>query len=108
ELAMKSMEEAGAQIPEVLKNPAPAARFLAFGGSGLELELRVWTVKRLHTRGRLISDINCAIYRKFAENDISIPFPQRDIHVKSWPDPGDSFLQSDPNTPDDAGDDVID
>ncbi len=107
QLAMKLMEEAGSEIDEVLKKPAPAARFLEFGDSALELDLRVWTVKRLHTRARLVSDINCAIYRKFTENDISIPFPQREINVKSWPDSPASFVQLDSDASDDAGDDIV-
>ncbi len=106
-LAMRLMEEAGSEVPEVLRNPAPAARFLAFGDSALELELRVWTVKRLHTKGRLVSDVNLAIYEKFDENDIAIPFPQRDLHLRSWPVPGESVLKVDPDSADDASDDVV-
>ncbi len=108
DLAMRLMEEAGSALPEVLQSPAPAARFLAFGDSSLDLELRVWTVKRLHRKGRIVSDVNRAIYRKFAEHNISIPFPQRDIHVVSWPTTPPSFDEVYPNTPDDTGDHVVD
>ncbi len=85
DLALKVMEEAGESVAEVLKDPKPVARFISFGESSLDLELRVWTIKMLHTRGRIISDLNIAIYKKFIEHDIAIPFPQRDIYIKSWP-----------------------
>ena len=86
--ALKLMEEAAGQIPEVLASPAPSARFMSFGDSSLDLELRIWTVKRLHRRGAIISDINRAIYYRFLEHGIQIPFPQRDLHIKSWPQGG--------------------
>ncbi len=107
DLAMGLMEEAGREVAEVLRSPAPAARFIAFGDSALELELRVWTVKRLHRKGRLISDVNRAIYHKFAAHDIAIPFPQRDLHVKSWPS-ASSVPGADPDSTDQPGDHIVD
>jgi len=74
------------QDPEVLKAPAPAALFLAHGESSLDFELRVFLGSagvRLSTRDRLNREINKA----FAKYDIEIPFPQRDVTIRSvnWP-----------------------
>lgn len=76
------------QDSEVLKDPAPAALFMAHGESGLDFELRVHlgkTSQRLSTLDRLNRNIN----RRFAEQHIEIPFPQRDVHIRGldWPSP---------------------
>ncbi len=99
DLVMSVLEEAARQVPEVLEDPAPSARFLSFGNNALELEVRVWTELRLHRRGLITSDVNCKIYKNLMKHGISIPFPQRDIHIQSWPS-----LQTNPGTgaPDEA------
>lgn len=68
---------------DVLDDPAPLVRFVGFGDSSLDLELRVWTSSAVNRKGRLISSLNFAIYDKFHENGIEIPFPQRDLHIRS-------------------------
>ncbi|HVT44153.1 MAG TPA: mechanosensitive ion channel domain-containing protein [Thermoanaerobaculia bacterium] len=68
--------------PEVLTDPPPAVRLMAFGESGLDLELRVWTDSSLHRRGKLVSDLNFEIERVFREEGIQIPYPQRDVHLR--------------------------
>jgi potassium efflux system protein len=73
--------------PEVLADPAPGALFMNHGDSGLDFELRVFLGSagvRLSTRDRLNRKVNAA----FVEHEIEIPFPQRDIHIRSvdWPD----------------------
>ena len=49
----------------------------------LEFELRVWTSRMLHRRGVLFSQLNFAIFEKFREHHVQIPFPQRDLHLKT-------------------------
>jgi small-conductance mechanosensitive channel len=68
--------------PEVLEQPPPVVRFIDFGDSGLHFELRAWSASLVHRKGRLLSALNFAIYDKFAENGIEIPFPQRDVRVR--------------------------
>jgi len=58
-------------------------RFLSFGENGLEFELRAWTTTLVHRRGKFTSQINFAIYYKLKEYEIEVPYPQRDIHVRS-------------------------
>ncbi|TLM65586.1 MAG: mechanosensitive ion channel [Deltaproteobacteria bacterium] len=73
--------EAAAECPDVLVDPPPAVRLMAFGDSGLEFELRVWSTTLIHRRGMLVSAVNVAIYRKFGEYGIEIPSPRRDLRI---------------------------
>ncbi|HEX4999948.1 MAG TPA: mechanosensitive ion channel domain-containing protein [Terriglobia bacterium] len=66
---------------DVMKHPEPVVRFIDFGDSSLNFELRVWSTTLMHRKGKLRSDLNFAIYKTFAEHHIPIPFPQRDIHI---------------------------
>ena len=68
---------------EICKSPEPRVRFRLFGESSLNFELLCW-IERPIDRGRLHHELNCAVYKSFIENDIEIPFPQRDLHVRSW------------------------
>ncbi|MDP3084130.1 MAG: mechanosensitive ion channel [Rubrivivax sp.] len=69
--------------PDVLADPPPAVRFLAFGDDGLMFELRAWSRSLVDRKGRLISNLNFAIYDRFRAEGIEFPFPQRDLHLKS-------------------------
>lgn len=64
----------------VVKKPGPVVRFRDFGDSSLQFELLVYT-NNMFRRGKLQSDIRFLIDKKFRENGILIPFPQRDIHI---------------------------
>ena len=79
----KILLEVAQAEPDVLDDPPPVVRFLGFGDSALNLELRAWSTKAVNRKGRLISAINFAIYDKFHEHGIEIPFPQRDLHIRS-------------------------
>ncbi len=71
--------------PDVLDDPVPAVRFLEFGDSGLHFELRAWTTTLIQRKGKLVSDLNFAILESFRAHGITIPYPQRDMHLKSAP-----------------------
>jgi len=75
--------EVAAENPEVLKQPEPTVRFLGFGDSSLDFELAVWTINMAHRPTRFRSDLYFAIERKLQESQIEIPFPQRDLHLRS-------------------------
>ncbi len=68
---------------DVLDDPVPVVRFMEFGDSSLKLELRAWSSSAVTRKGKLISALNFAIYEKFTEHKIEIPFPQRDLHIRS-------------------------
>lgn len=67
--------------PDLKKDPAPIVRFVEFGESSLNFELYFWA--HILDRWMAISDLNFAIDRIFRENNIEIPFPQRDLHIRS-------------------------
>nr|AFD03398.1 mechanosensitive ion channel [uncultured bacterium W5-51b] len=67
---------------DVLPDPALRALFTGFGDSSLDFELRVWTTS-FDEFARVQSDLNVAINRGLADAEIVIPFPQRDLHVRS-------------------------
>ena len=68
--------------PDVLVSPASTALFMGFGDSSLNFELRIWTPD-YDTYVRVASDLRASIFAAFKEAGIQIPFPQRDVHVKS-------------------------
>ena len=82
-LVEKLLLEVARESPDVLEAPPPAVRFLEFGDNGLLLELRAWTSSLAHRKGMLISTLNFGIHDKFKENHIEIPYPQRDLHLRS-------------------------
>ncbi|OYT71324.1 MAG: hypothetical protein CFK48_04850 [Armatimonadetes bacterium CP1_7O] len=82
-LVEKLLLEVAQGHPEVLQAPPPVARLMRFGDNAVEFELRVWSTTLVHQRGKLISDLNFAIFEKFQQHGIEIPFPQRDIHIRS-------------------------
>jgi len=75
--------EAAKAHPGVLETPAPEVIFIGFGDSALNFELRIWTESYCTTPMTLKSDLYFAIFDKFKEANIEVPFPQRDIHIRS-------------------------
>ena len=65
--------------------PKPKVLFRSFGDSSLNFELRVF-LHSVDSRIGVVSDINFAIDKAFRKENIEIPFPQRDLHVKSLPE----------------------
>ncbi len=72
---------------EVCKTPEPRVRFRRFGDSSLEFELLCW-IDQPVDRGRISHELNCVVYKSFQRAGIVIPFPQRDLHVRSMPAQG--------------------
>ncbi|MGI9036122.1 MAG: hypothetical protein ACR2GD_08800 [Pyrinomonadaceae bacterium] len=58
-------------------------RLMEFGDNSINMQLWVWTKEKLQRKTVLLSDLNFAIWEKFRANDIEIPFPQTDLHIKS-------------------------
>lgn len=75
--------EVAAAEEDVLNDPPPVVRFIEFGDSALNLELRAWSSSAVTRRGKLVSALNFAIYDRFNAEGIEIPFPQRDLHIRS-------------------------
>jgi MscS family membrane protein len=66
----------------VLSQPNPRVRFRGFGDSSLDLELLCWIDPPV-LKGPTIHHLNWAIYEEFRNKGIEIPFPQRDIHIRT-------------------------
>lgn len=82
-LVLRLLREAAERHSDVLQDPVPQTLFMGFGDSALDFELRVW-VQELALRLKVRSEILADIDRLFREHDIEIPFPQRDLHVRSF------------------------
>lgn len=70
--------------PLVLKQPGPGASFAGFGESALNFELQVHA-RELVDRGDIRHDLYTRIYEAFSAAGIEMPFPQRDIHLRTIP-----------------------
>jgi small-conductance mechanosensitive channel len=81
-LVISSLLEVAKNHPEVMKDPPPKVWFTQFGDSSLNFELLAWTLDP-KKRPDIISDLNKEIDRIFRKNKVEIPFPQRDLHVRS-------------------------
>lgn len=68
----------------ILKNPEPKVWFTDFGDSSLNFRLLCW-IANAARKNDITSELNYAIDRAFREGNIEIPFPQRDLHVRSAP-----------------------
>jgi small-conductance mechanosensitive channel len=75
--------EAAAETRRVLKEPAPACLLLGFGDSSVELELRIWIQDPKNGVRNVKSDVLLLVWDKFHAHGIEIPFPQRDLHLKT-------------------------
>ncbi|MDX1538268.1 mechanosensitive ion channel family protein [Arsukibacterium sp.] len=86
EQALALMLECASASPRILTTPSPTVRLMEFADSGIALELRVWITDMEKGTAEVRSAINLAIWRTFKQHNITIPYPQRDLHIKSgWP-----------------------
>ncbi len=81
---IETLENVAAANADVLERPTPRVRFRNFGDSSLDFELLCWIAMPVD-RGRVKHELNCAVYKALLANKIEIPFPQRDLHVRSMP-----------------------
>jgi small-conductance mechanosensitive channel len=91
---------------DVAKSPPPSVRLIELGQSALEFELRAWSREKLHRPGLFTSNINYEIVRAFRKHGVEMPFPQRDLHIRSSRVRMDGFAAAPeaPTHPDDASD----
>jgi small-conductance mechanosensitive channel len=82
---VRILTDAGKGEEMVLKDPPPKVWFAAFGDSSLNFELLVWT-RHVEGQREIISRLNYAIDEAFRREGVEVPFPQRDLHIKSMPE----------------------
>lgn len=68
---------------DVLSDPKPDVIFAGYGDNSLDFRLRVWTSSQSHTPLILKSDLYFAVFKIFSDRGIELPFPQRDLHIRS-------------------------
>ena len=86
EQARDLMLQAAGDTPRVLPDPKPSCYLLSFGDNAVNLELRVWINDPQNGIGSVKSYLHWAIWRRFKEHGIDLPFPQREVHLKSLPE----------------------
>ena len=86
EKARELMLAVAADTRRVLKDPTPACLLTGFGDNTVNLELRVWINDPQNGVGAVKSELFWGIWRRFHEHGIELPFPQRDLYLKSVPD----------------------
>ena len=80
------LEDSANQHEQVISDgraSPPKALFMGFGDSSLDFELRV-RITDIKRRYDVLSDLNFSINQRFASENIVIPFPQRDLHIRDW------------------------
>ena len=80
------MLAAAADTLRVLKDPKPASLITGLGDNAVNLELRVWINDPQNGLGAVKSDLFWGILQRFRDHDIKMPYPQRDVHLKSIPE----------------------
>ena len=78
---IRLLQEAALAHPLVDKNPPPKAYFSGFGDSALDFRLLAWTI--IDQRLTVESDLNGNIDKTLRRAGIEIPFPQRDLHIRT-------------------------
>ena len=86
EKARELMLAAAADTLRVLKDPKPACLLTGFGDNAVNLELRVWINDPKNGLASVKSDLFWGIWQRFRDHGIEMPYPQRDVHLKSIPD----------------------
>ena len=81
--AMALCLEAAGECSRVLKDPPPTVLLKAFGDSSVDLEIRVWINDPMNGIANITSDVLLSVWDKFHENNIEIPYPQRDLYIKT-------------------------
>lgn len=85
-IIQKVLLEVAEANKDVLKRPAPDVLFIGYGDSSIDFDLLIWTSSYIDKPIMLKSQLYYEVFKKFKEHNIEIPFPQRDLHLKSgWP-----------------------
>jgi small-conductance mechanosensitive channel len=88
ELMMESIKEK----ERILTEPAPNVLLISFGDSSVNFEIRFWISDPRNGIQNIRSQVLLSIWDSFKDNEIEIPFPQQDYHLKSLPDDLNNYL----------------
>ncbi|MCB5186414.1 mechanosensitive ion channel [Methylobacillus caricis] len=79
--ALALMVEVAKRQKRVMVDPAPDAKLVGFGESGIDLNLTMWVPDPENGAGSIPSDVYLALWEEFKERGITIPYPQREVHL---------------------------
>lgn len=82
ELAERLMIEEASRLPRVLPTREPAVWLTAFGDNAFLFEIQLWIDDPEEGLGDLRSDLLKALWKRFKENGIEVPFPQREVRIR--------------------------
>ena len=82
EKVLEILIQVAKEHPEILEDPQSSAIFTGFGDSSIDFELRIW-ITDISKRLKVKSELGIAIDNAFRKEGIAIPFPQRDLHLRS-------------------------
>lgn len=97
------LTKVAANNENIMKTPAPRTLFLGFGDNSLDFQLRAWTDKYSSWIG-IKSDLTVAVHDALVAAKIEIPFPQRDLHLRSVSPEAATAIGGDVLKPETAGD----
>jgi len=80
--AMELAIDAAQSVDRVHKDPKPVCRLMGFGDSSVDFELRIWISDPEAGVVNVKSDVYLALWDRFHEHNIHIPFPQREVTIK--------------------------
>ena len=84
--ALALCEEAARETDRVLKEPEPKCLFIEFGENALKLQLRFWIADAHNGVQNVKSAVLLRMWEKFKQRNVQIPYPQRDLHIRSGND----------------------
>lgn len=79
---LQALKEVAEQNDSVMRLPEPEVHLIEFGESSWNMQLRAW-IRDVKHYPRIRNQLNQAIIRTFKKYDVTIPFPQRDLHLRS-------------------------
>jgi potassium efflux system protein len=82
--ACQLLEQIGKDHINVVDDPVPVVTFEGFGDSTLNLVMRCY-LKTLDVRLKTIHELHTEINERFSKAGVEIAFPQRDLHIRSFP-----------------------
>lgn len=82
DVVLKALKEVAEENKSVMEDPEPEVHLIEFGESSWNMQLRAWIPDVKHYP-RVRNELNQSIIRTFRKYDVQIPFPQRDLHMRS-------------------------
>ena len=83
DLVTELLYRAADDVKRVLKHPKPRVNLMEFGDNSVNFELRFWIKDPEEGLANIRSDVYMRIWQLFKDNGIEIPYPQRDLHLRS-------------------------